>query len=109
MINGRNFLDQTVKYVLRTYDNIRKIATDQGNDYTTGCLIDCPYFKEYYKPIAIDARKQQKLYGKPKAIQQINFIGNLNRPEGATIFFITEKWKEIVLDFLKGTFKVLWF
>ena len=57
MINGRNFLDQTVKYVLRTYDNIRKIATSQGNDYTTGCLIDYPYFKEYYKPIAIDARK----------------------------------------------------
>ena len=44
MINGRNFFDQAIKNDLETYDNIRKIATGQGDDYTTGCLLDCPYF-----------------------------------------------------------------
>ena len=40
MIDGRNFLDQIVKVSLRTYNSIKKIATGQGDDYTTGCLLD---------------------------------------------------------------------
>ena len=42
MVDGRSFFDQTVKHDLRTYDNIRKIATVQGDDYTTGCLLYYP-------------------------------------------------------------------
>ena len=61
MIDGRNFFDQPIKNDLKTYDNIRKIATGQGDDYTTGCLLDYPYFKKYYKLIAIDLSKRQKL------------------------------------------------
>ena len=57
MINGRNFFDKPVKSNLITYDNIRKIATGQGDDYTTGYLLDYTYFKEYYKMIAIDLSK----------------------------------------------------
>ena len=53
-IDGRNFFDQPIKSKLKTYDNIRKIATCQGDDYTTGCLLDYPYFKNYYKLIAVD-------------------------------------------------------
>ena len=45
MIDGRNFFDQPIKSDLKAYDNIRKIATDQGDDYTSGCLLDYPYFK----------------------------------------------------------------
>ena len=48
MIDGRKFFDQLVRNDLRTYDNIRKLGTDQGKDYTTGCLIDYPYFKRCY-------------------------------------------------------------
>ena len=107
MIDGRNLFDQTIKNDLKTYDNIRKIATGQGDDYTTGCLLDYPYFKKYYKLIAIDLSKQQKLDADPKAIQQINFTGNLDRAEGLTMFFIIEEAKETVLDFSKGTVKVL--
>ena len=92
---------------MKTYDNITKIATGQGDDYTTGCLLDYPYFKIYYKLIAIDLSKQQKLDADPKAIQQINFTGNLDRAEGSTMFFIIEEAKETVLDFSKGTVKVL--
>ena len=53
MIDGRNFFDQPIKNDLKTYNNIRKIATGQGDDYTIGCLLDYPYFKKYYKLITI--------------------------------------------------------
>ena len=79
MIDRRNFFDQYVKNDFRTYDNIRKIASDQGYDYTTGLLLDYPYFKKYYKLIAIYLSKQQKLDADPKETQQINFTENLDR------------------------------
>ena len=63
----------TSKNSLRTYDNIQKIGTDQGDDDTTGSLLDNPYFKNYNTLIATDLSKQQKLDADPKAIQQINF------------------------------------
>ena len=49
MTGRQNFFDSPVKSDMRTYDNILKIATGQGDDYTTGCLVDYPYFKEHYK------------------------------------------------------------
>ena len=51
------------------YDNIRKIATGQRDDYTTGCLLDYLFFKKNYKMIAIDLSKQQALDAGPRAIQ----------------------------------------
>ena len=73
VIDGRNFLDQPIKNDLKTYDNIRKIATGADDDYTTECLLDYLYLKSYYL-IAIDLRKQQKLDADPKAIQQIMLL-----------------------------------
>ena len=58
MINGKNFFDQPVKNNETTYENIRKIATGQGDDYIIGCLLDYIYFTNYYKMIAVDLRKQ---------------------------------------------------
>ena len=49
--------------------------------------------------IAIDLRKQQALETDPKAIQQINFIGNLDSENNKSMFFITEELKEAILDF----------
>ena len=77
MIHGQYFFDQPVNYNLITYDNIRKIATGQGDDYTNGCLLDYIYFKTYYKMIAIDLSKQEALDTDLKAIQQISFTANL--------------------------------
>ena len=57
--------------------------------------------------IAVDLSKQQALDADPKAIQQINFTGNLDRPGDTRIYFILEEAKETVLDFLQGTVKVL--
>ena len=107
MDDGKSFLDQPVTSTVRTYDNIRKITTDQGDDYTTGCLLDYNYFNNYYKMIAVDLSKQQALGVDSKAIQQIIFTRNLDRPAGATIFFIIEEVQETILDFSQGTFKVL--
>ena len=66
------------------------------------------YSKEHYKVIAIDLSKQQALDADLKAIQQINFTGNLAQDGNTTIFFITEEAKETILDFSEGTVKVLW-
>ena len=93
--------------ILKTYENIRKIATGQSDDYTIGCFLDYPYFKENYKMISIDLSKQQTLDADPRAIQQINFPVNLDRPRNTTIFFIIEEAKETVLEFSQGTVKVL--
>ena len=57
MINGENFFDQPIKNNKVTYENIRKIATGQGDDYTAGCLLDYPYLKDTYKMIAIGLSK----------------------------------------------------
>ena len=54
IIDRQNFYDQPVRNDLMTYDVIQKITTGQGDDYTTGCLLDYNYFKNYYKMIAID-------------------------------------------------------
>ena len=51
MTDRRNLFDQPLKNNLGTYNNIQKTTTDQGDDYTTGFLLDYPYFKEYYKMI----------------------------------------------------------
>ena len=84
----------------KTYENIIKIAIDQGDDYITGCLLDYSYFKDRYKMIAIDLSKQQAFDADPRAIQQINFTANLDREGNTTMFFIIAEAKETVLDFL---------
>ena len=84
VIDARNFFDQAIKSDLfdqpiknglKTCNNIRKIATGPGDDYTTGYLLDYPYFKKYYKLITIDLNEQQKLDAGPKSIQQKVLLG----------------------------------
>ena len=106
-LDGKNFFDQPVNSNLKTYENIRRIAAGQGDDYTTGCLLDYSYFKEHYKMIVKDLSKQQVLDADPRAIQQINFTANLDRRGNTTMFFIIEEAKETMLDFSQGSIKVL--
>ena len=94
-VNGENFFDQPIKNKKITYGNIRKIAIGYGEDYTTGCLLDYPYFIETYKMIAVDLSKQKVLDFDPKAIQQINFIGNLDRAGNTRVYFILEEANEM--------------
>ena len=97
MIDARNFFDQPIKNDLKTY-NIRTIATGQGDDCTTECLLDYPYFKKYHKLFATYLSKQQKLGADLKAILQINFTGNLSRAEGTAMFFIIEEAKKCFVN-----------
>ena len=59
LIDGRNFYDQPINDQITKYDEIRKIATGKGDDYTTGCLLDYQYFKGYYQLTAVDLSKQK--------------------------------------------------
>ena len=56
--------------------------------------------------IAIDLSKQQALDPFPKAIQQIDFTGNLNRDRNTTMVLITEEAKESILDFSQRTVRI---
>ena len=105
MIDGRNIFDQPVKNDLITCENIQKITTGQGDDYTTGYLLDYTYFKSYYTTITIDLSKQQALDADLKAIQQINVAANLDWDGNKTIFFIIEEEEEAILDFLQVLLK----
>ena len=99
MIDGRNFFDQPINSMNKTYEIIRRISTCKGGDYTTDCLLDNSYFKENCKLIAIDLSKQHELEPDPRATQQINFTATLERNGNTTMFFIIEQAKEPVLDF----------
>ena len=108
MIDGKNFFDQPINSMTKTYENIRKIATGQGDDYTTGCLLDYSYFKENYKMIAVDLSRQNELDADPRAIQQINFTANLDRAGNATMFFTIEEAKKNIFEYSQGTVKLRW-
>ena len=103
MIDGKKVFDQPVKYDQVTYENIRNLATGQRDDYTTGCLLDYIYFKNYYKMIAIHLSKQQALDADPKAIQQIIFTASLDRANDTKFYFIFDESKEAVFEFSQGT------
>ena len=107
VIDSKNFFDQPINSITKTNKNIRKIATGQGDNCTTGCLLDYPYFIDHYKMIAVDLSKQQALDADPRAIQQINFTANLDRIGNTIMFFIIEEAKETVLNFSQGAVKFL--
>ena len=106
-IDGRNVFDKPINNSIKTYESIRKIATGQGDDYATGCLLEYPYFEENYEMIAIDLSKQQAPDADPRSIKQISFTANLDRAENTRMLFITEEAKETILVFLQGKVKAL--
>ena len=99
LIDGRNFYDQPINDKIRQYD-----ATRKGDNYATGCLLDYKYFKDFYKLVAIDLSKLDA-DADPRAIQQIEFYGKLSAD--SFVLFVLEKSKETVLEFYRGTAKVM--
>ena len=57
----RNFYDQRINDSIKPYEEVRKISTGQGDDYTAGCLLDFAYFEKNYRIIAADLSKQKAL------------------------------------------------
>ena len=109
-IDGRDFYDQPINDSIKQYDQIRKISTGQGHDYTTGCLLDFAYFEQKYRLIAVDLSKEKALDPDSRAIQQITFTGKIKTTVANTrviIYYILEQSKETMLEFSKGTTKVL--
>ena len=96
-IDGRNFYDQPINDSIKQYDEVRKISTGQGDDYTTGCLLDYSYFKKIYRLIAVDLSKQKTLDADPLVIQQIIFTGKATA--NITVYYILEQSKETILEF----------
>ena len=108
-IDGRNFYDQPINDLIKQYDEVRKISTGKGDDYTTGCLLDFAYFEKNYKIIAVDLSKQKALDADSRGIQEIIFTCEIKSTVANTrviIFYVLEKSKETILEFLKGTTKV---
>ena len=58
-IDGRNFYDQPINHSFKQYDEVRRISTGQGDDYTTVCLLDYSYFEKNYRLIAADLSKKK--------------------------------------------------
>ena len=108
-IDGTNFYDQSINDLIKQYEKIRKLSTGQG-DYTTGCLLDFAHFEKNYRLLGADLRKQKALDADSRAIQQIIFTGKIKAEADNTrviIYYILEKSKKIILEFSKGTTKVL--
>ena len=100
LIDGKSFFDMPIKNEEETYEQI--IEMGRNNDYTTGNLLDYEYFLEHVKLIAIDLNQQIELEN-PDLRQQINFIGRLERNEGAKMFLIIEKSEETTFEFSQNS------
>ena len=74
-IDGRNFYDQPINDSINQYDEVRKVSTGQGDDYTTGSLLNFAYFEKKSRLMAADLIKQKALDADSRAIQQMNFSG----------------------------------
>ena len=108
-IDGRNFYHQPINDSIKQYDEIRKISTGQGDDYTSGCLLDFPYFEKNYRLIAVDLSKQKDLDADSRVIQQIIFTGRITATQNdarVIIYYILEQSKETISEFSIGTTKV---
>ena len=101
----KNFYDQPINDQIKKYDETRKIATEKGDNYATGCLLDYQYFKDHYQLIAVDLSKQKELDANPRTSKQTEFYGKLGT--NSQVCTVLEKSKETVLEYSKGTVKVL--
>ena len=103
IINGKNFYDQANDSDIKRYDEIRKLTIGQGEDYTTGWLLDYDYIKNDYRLIVVDLIRQIELDADTREIQQIESVGQLNNLENTIVanesmFVLTiEKNKESVI------------
>ena len=95
IIDKLAFFDLPINTEEEAYEKIIDIS--RNNEYTTGNLLDYDYFKKYYKLIAIDLSKQQVLQENKDLIQQIYFIGGLEK--AANVFIIIEKKENTILEF----------
>ena len=119
IINGKNFMINQLKCHsdIKRHEEIRKLTTGQEEDYTTGCLLDYEYIKNHYRSIAVDLIRQKEFGADPKAIQQVEFIGQLKKLDDdgnardaendPSVLAILEKIKKTRLNLSQRTVTVL--
>ena len=93
LIDNKPFFDRPVKNKQEAYEKLIEIS--KNDDYAIGNLLDFSYHQNYYKLIGIDLWRQTNM----NIPQQTNYIGKLEKDEGATIFFIAEKQQKAILNF----------
>ena len=98
----KKLLRQPINDLIKQYDEVRKVSIEQGDDCTTGSLL---YILLNYRLIVVDLSKQKALDADSRSIQQISFTGTVNIT--GIIYYTTEQSKETILQFSKGTTKVL--
>ena len=101
MIDGKNFFDQQVKNNKVTYENIRKVAASQGDQYTTGCLLDYIYFKKDQKMIAVDLSKQQAPDADTKTFNKLILQQTQIHQDAQESISFLKKPKKLFLSFHK--------
>ena len=119
-MNEEKFYDQAIDSDIKRYEDIRKLTTVQDEGYITGCLLDYAYIKNNYRLIAADLSRQKELDADPKAIQQVEFVGQLkklDREDNVTdatgndqsmlVLTILEKKKKTRLKLSQGSVTVL--
>ena len=121
IINGKNFYDQPIDSDIKGYEEIRKLTTGQWQWWILyyWIFVRLWLYKNHYRLIAVDLSRQKELDADPKAIQQIEFVRQLEKLDdndnakdagnGQSMFFSTilEKIKETRLTFSQGSVKVL--
>ena len=94
--------------MIKQYDEVRKVSTGPDDDYTTGSLLAYACCKDNYRLIAVELSKQKALDADPRAIQQIVFRGVAGGDNTKKRLYTSlEQSKETVLEFYKGTAKLL--
>ena len=105
LVDGHNFYDQPISDKIRKYDELRKLARGKSDDYTTGCLLDYKYFRDdfFNHSLQFARSKGIRCRSKINSTNTSNFMLDTN----SQILTVLEKSKETVLEFYKGTAKVL--
>ena len=96
LIDGKILCDESINDQIKRYDEIRKTATWQRDNYTTGCLLDYQYFKNHYQLTAVDLSKQKEVDANSTAVHQIEFYGMLQT--NSQICTVFEKSRETMLE-----------
>ena len=119
IINGKNFYDKAIDSDIKWYEKIRKLTRGRGEDYAIGCLLGYDYIKNHYRLIAVDLSRQKNLDTDPKAIHQIEFVGQLKNlgdngndkdvgnDQSMFVLTILENIKDTWLKFSLGSVTVL--
>ena len=110
----KNFYDRPIDSDIIRSEEIKKLTTGQGEDYTTGCSSGYAYMQNPHILIAVDLSRHKELDADPKAIPQIELFGQLKKPDNAIVanesmFVLTtfKKIKETRLKVYQGSVSVM--